>query len=98
MGGLTSFALLALTVVSALNLILTLRLAARVSPDAGPASGSAYPTVGEPIAAFSGRRMADGQRIVSEDLVGQHQVLLFVGQVLEFWKHIHAQEYTGDVD
>lgn len=64
------------TLATALNLFLTLRLAAKVRAafDPGP---RALP-VGQPVPPFEGRRRTDGQGIASTDLGGEAVVLAFL--------------------
>ena len=68
--------LVVLTLTVALNLFLTLRLAAIVRPDLW-APPLTVP-IGEPVPPFEGRRRSDGGLLASADLAGQAAVLAFV--------------------
>ncbi len=75
-GNLILIVLAVLTLATALNLFLTLRLAAkfRAAFDPGPRTLPA----GQPVPAFAGQRRLDGKRITSTDLAGQAAILAFV--------------------
>ena len=69
-------ALLVLTAATALNLFLTVRLAARIR--AQPAEEILTVPIGRPIPAFEGQHWRDGRRIDAADLSQEPSVLVFL--------------------
>ncbi|WP_332772481.1 redoxin domain-containing protein [Phenylobacterium sp.] len=77
-GSLTLIVLVVLTFATALNLFLTLRLAAKVRTAAELSAPPSSLPIGRTVPAFEGTRRADGARIASQDLAGQAAVLVFL--------------------
>lgn len=77
-GSLTLIVLVLLTFATALNLVLTLRLAAKVRTTAELSAAPSGLPIGRVAPAFEGTRRADGVRVASEDLAGQAVVLVFL--------------------
>lgn len=69
--------LIVLTAATALNLFLTLRLAAHIRAAAEAAIPTTLP-IGEAVPPFAGQRRADGSRVASGDWTGQPAVLVFL--------------------
>lgn len=69
--------LVGLTLATALNLLLILRLAAIVRPGPAPPPPPTVP-LGEAVPPFAGRRSSDGARVTSADLAGRPTVLVFL--------------------
>lgn len=76
-GNLLLIVLIVLTFATALNLFLTLRLAAIVRAGEEPGLPPTVP-IGETVPPFEGRRRVDGSRFASGDLAGQATVLVFL--------------------
>ena len=70
--------LLVLTLVTALNLILILRVASRIEVGAAGRASAPALVVGQSVPEFAGRALADSSPVRSEHLLGQPQVLIFL--------------------